>query len=145
MQVFDLSRQFNLNDILVPYKTLDDLGRQEWFLSKVRVEHNCLSESDLLEGQVVLKSNENIQIELEWLILDTGFELQVLFKGIETETNEETLLLVKGVQIIDVEQKKISAQALSLWLDGTLLPMLPKIRTEIKARLNLWDYVEYDN
>ena len=145
MQFFDLSRQFNLNDILLPYKTLDDLGRQEWFLSKVRVEYNCLSESDLLEGQVVLKSNENIQIELEWLILDTGFELQVLFKGIETETNEETLLLVKGAQIIDVEQKKISAQALSLWLDGTLLPMLPKIRTEIKARLNLWDYVEYDN
>ena len=145
MQFFDLSRQFNLNDILLPYKTLDDLGRQEWFLSKVRVEYNCLSESDLLEGQVVLKSNENIQIELEWLILDTGFELQVLFKGIETETNEETLLLVKGVQIIDVEQKKISAQALSLWLDGTLLTMLPKIRTEIKARLNLWDYVEYDN
>ena len=63
MQFFDLSRQFNLNDILLPYKTLDDLGRQEWFLSKVRVEHNCLSESDLLEGQVVLKSNENIQIE----------------------------------------------------------------------------------
>lgn len=145
MQFFDLSRQFNLNDILLPYKTLDDLGRQEWFLSKVRVEYNCLSESDLLEGQVVLKSNENIQIELEWLILDTGFELQVLFKGIETETNEETLLLVKGAQIIDVEQNKISAQALSLWLDGTLLPMLPKIRTEIKARLNLWDYVEYDN
>lgn len=69
----------------------------------------------------------------------------ILFKGIETETNEETLLLVKGAQIIDVEQKKVSAQALSLWLDGTLLPMLPKIRTEIKARLNLWDYVEYDN
>ena len=145
MQFFDLSRQFNLNDILLPYKTLDDLGRQEWFLSKVRVEHNCLSENDLLEGQVVLKSNENIQIELEWLILDTGFELQVLFKGIETETNEETLLLVKGAQIIDIEQKKISKQALSLWLDGTLLPMLPKIRTEIKARLNLWDYVEHDN
>lgn len=80
MQFFDLSRQFNLNDILLPYKTLDDLGRQEWFLSKVRVEHNCLSQSDLLEGQVVLKSNENIQIELEWLILDTGFELQVLLK-----------------------------------------------------------------
>ena len=145
MQFFDLNRQFNLNDILLPYKTLDDLGRQEWFLSKVRVEYNCLSESDLLEGQVVLKSNENIQIELEWLILDTGFELQVLFKGIETETNEETLLLVKGAQIIDVEQNKISAQALSLWLDSTLLPMLPKIRREIKARLNLWDYVEYDN
>ena len=145
MQFFDLIRQFNLNDILLPYKTLDDLGRQEWFLSKVRVEYNCLSESDLLEGQVVLKSNENIQIELEWLILDTGFELQVLFKGIETETNEETLLLVKGAQIIDVEQNKISAQALSLWLDSTLLPMLPKIRREIKARLNLWDYVEYDN
>ena len=121
MQFFDLSRQFNLNDILLPYKTLDDLGRQEWFLSKVRVEYNCLSESDLLEGQVVLKSNENIQIELEWLILDTGFELQVIFKGIETETNEETLLLVKGAQIIDVEQNKISAQALSLWLDSTLL------------------------
>ncbi len=37
-----------------------------------------------------------------------------------------------------------SAQALSLWIDGTLLPMMPNIRKEIKARLNLWDYVEYD-
>lgn len=144
MQFFDLSRQFNLSDILTPYKTLNELGHQEWFLAKVRVEYDCLSDSEILEGQAVLKSSENIQLELEWMIKDTGSELQVLFKGIETEANEETLLLVKGAQIVDAEQKNISAQALSLWVDGTLLPMLPNIRREIKSRLNLWDYVEYD-
>ncbi|NNH86500.1 hypothetical protein [Acinetobacter terrae] len=144
MQFFDLSRQFNLSDILTPYKTLNELGQQEWFLAKVRVEYDCLSDSETLEGQAVLKSSENIQLELEWIIQDTGSELQVLFKGIETEANEETLLLVKGAQIVDTEQKNISAQALSLWIDSTLLPMLPNIRREIKSRLNLWDYVEYD-
>lgn len=144
MQFFDLSRQFNLSNILTPYKTLNELGQQEWFLAKVRVEYDCLSDSETLEGQAVLKSSENIQLELEWIIQDTGSELQVLFKGIETEANEETLLLVKGAQIVDTEQKNISAQALSLWIDGTLLPMLPNIRREIKSRLNLWDYVEYD-
>ena len=144
MQFFDLSRQFNLSDILTPYKTLNELGQQEWFLAKVRVEYDCLSDSEILEGQAVLKSSENIQLELEWMIQDTGSELQVLFKGIETEANEETLLLVKGAQTVDAEQKKISAQALSLWVEGTLLPMLPNIRREIKSRLNLWDYVEYD-
>ncbi|TCB53270.1 hypothetical protein [Acinetobacter terrestris] len=144
MQFFDLSRQFNLSDILTPYKTLNELGHQQWFLAKVRVEYDCLSDSEILEGQAVLKSSENIQLELEWMIQDTGSELQVLFKGIETEANEETLLLVKGAQIVDAEQKNISAQALSLWVDGTLLPMLPNIRREIKSRLNLWDYVEYD-
>ena len=144
MQFFDLSRQFNLSDILTPYKTLNELGYQEWFLAKVRVEYDCLSDSEILEGQAVLKSSENIQLELEWMIQDTGSELQVLFKGIETEANEQTLLLVKGAQIVDAEQKNISAQALSLWVDGTLLPMLPNIRREIKSRLNLWDYVEYD-
>ncbi len=144
MQFFDLSRQFNLSGILTPYKTLNELGQQEWFLAKVRVEYDCLSDSETLEGQAVLKSSENIQLELEWIIQDTGSELQVVFKGIETEANEETLLLVKGAQIIDSEQKNISAQALSLWVDGTLLPMLPNIRREIKSRLNLWDYVEYD-
>ncbi|MDK1683282.1 hypothetical protein [Acinetobacter terrestris] len=144
MQFFDLSRQFNLSDILTPYKTLNELGHQQWFLAKVRVEYDCLSDSETLEGQAVLKSSENIQLELEWMIQDTGSELQVLFKGIETEANEETLLLVKGAQIVDAEQKNISAQALSLWVDGTLLPMLPNIRREIKSRLNLWDYVEYE-
>lgn len=144
MQFFDLSRQFNLSDILTPYKTLNELRQQEWFLAKVRVEYDCLSDSEILEGQAVLKSSENIQLELEWIIQDTGAELQVLFKGIETEANEETLLLVKGAQIVDSEQKKISVQTLSLWIDGTLLPMLPNIRREIKSRLNLWDYVEYD-
>ena len=144
MQFFDLSRQFNLSDILTPYKTLNELGQQEWFLAKVRVEYDCLSDSEILEGQALLKSCENIQLELEWMIQDTGSELQVLFKGIETEANEETLLLVKGTQIVDTEQKNISAQALSLWIDGTLLPMLPNICREIKSRLNLWDYVEYD-
>lgn len=144
MQFFDLNRQFKLNDILCPYKTLNDLAAQEWYLAKVRVDHDCLSESDIVEGQVVLKSNDNIQIELEWLIQDTGFELQVLFKGVETEAVEETLVTVKGAQLIDEKQQLISAQALSLWIDGTLLPLLPNIRKEIKARLNLWDYVEYD-
>ena len=113
-------------------------------LAKIRVEHDCLSDSDLVEGQVVLKSNQNIQVELEWLIQDTGYELQVLFKGVETEASEETLVMVKGAQLVDEQQQLISAQALSLWIDGTLLPMLPNIRKEIKARLNLWDYVEYD-
>ncbi len=144
MQFFDLSRQFNLSDILTPYKTLDDLGRQDWFLAKVRVEHDCQSDSEIVEGQAILKSNQNVQLELEWLIQDTGFELQVLFKGIETAASEETLVMVKGAKIIDANQQVISAQALSLWIDGTLLPMLPNIRKEIKARLNLWDYVEYD-
>ena len=144
MQFFDLSRQFNLSDILTPFTTLSDLGHQEWFLSKVRVEHDCLSDNDMIEGQAVLKSNHNIQIELEWLIQDTGHELQLLFKGIETTASEETLVIVKGAQIVDDANKKVSSQTLSLWIDGTLLPMLPNIRKEIKARLNLWDYVEYD-
>lgn len=120
------------------------MGQQEWFLAKVRVEHDCLSDSEQLEGQVVLQSNENIQLELEWLIQDTGFELQVLFKGVETAAEQETLVMVKGAQLVDDAQQPLSAQALSLWIDGTLLPMLPQIRKEIKARLNLWDYVEYE-
>ncbi|MDN5511274.1 hypothetical protein [Acinetobacter sp.] len=144
MQFFDLSRQFNLSDILTSHKTLEDLGAQDWFLSKVRVEHDCLSDSEIVEGQAVLKSNQNIQLELEWLIQDTGFELQVLFKGIETAASEETLVMIKGAKLIDANQQLISAKALSLWIDGTLLPMLPNIRKEIKSRLNLWDYVEYD-
>ncbi|RLL43183.1 hypothetical protein D9K79_11205 [Acinetobacter cumulans] len=144
MQFFDLSRQFNLSDILTPNKTLNDLEAQEWMLSKVRVEHDCLSENELIEGQAVLKSSQNIQIELEWLIQDTGYELQVLFKGIETPASSETLVLVKGAQLIDANEQQLSAQALSLWIDGTLLPLMPNIRKEIKARLNLWDYVEYD-
>ena len=144
MQFFDLNRQFKLSDILTPYKTLNELAQQEWFLAKVRVEHDCLSDTDVVEGQAVLKSNENIQIELEWLIQDTGYELQVLFKGIETAACEETLVMVKGAQLVDETQQLISAQTLSLWIDGTLLPLLPHIRKEIKARLNLWDYVEYD-
>ena len=143
MQFFDLNRQFKLSDILTPYKTLDDLSQQEWFLAKVRVDHDCLCESDLVEGQVILKSNQNIQLELEWIIFDSGYDLQVLFKGIETEVSEETLLVVKGAQLIDAQQQPLSAQALSLWIDGTLLPMLPQLRKEIKLRLNLWDYVEY--
>lgn len=145
MQFFDLSRQFNLSNILTPFQTLNDLSRQEWFLSKVRVDHDCESDNEILEGQVILKSNHNIQIELEWLIQDTGHELQVLFKGIETPANNETLVIVKGAQLVDEAEQKLSTQALILWLDGTLLAMLPNLRKEIKARLNLWDYVEYDN
>lgn len=144
MQFFDLSRQFKFSDILTPVKTLHDLSQQEWYLTKIRVEHDCLSDSDTVEGQVVLKSSENIQLELEWLIQDSGYELQVLFKGVETEATDETGIMLKGAQLVDEQQQVLSAQALSLWIDGTLLPMLPEIRQEIKARLNLWDYVEYD-
>ena len=144
MQFFDLSRKFKLDDILTPFKTLDDLKSHHWFLSKVRVEHDCLIDTEILNGQAILKSNENIQIELEWQIVDTGYMLQVLFKGIETVVNEETLITVKGAQLIDENQQLISSQALSLWIDGTLLPMLPDIRRDIRARLNLWDYVDYD-
>ncbi|MGO1062596.1 hypothetical protein [Acinetobacter lwoffii] len=144
MQFFDLSRQFKFSDILTPVKTLHDLSQQEWYLAKIRVEHDCLSESDAVEGQVVLKSSENIQLELEWLIQDSGYELQVLFKGVETEATDESGIMLKGAQLVDEQQQVLSAQALSLWIDGTLLPMLPEIRQEIKARLNLWDYVEYD-
>ena len=145
MQFFDLSRQFNLSNILTPFQTLNDLSQQEWFLSKVRVDYDCENDNEILEGQVILKSNHNIQIELEWLIQDTGHELQVLFKGIETPANHETLVIVKGAQLMDEAEQKLSTQALILWLDGTLLAMLPNLRKEIKARLNLWDYVEYDN
>lgn len=144
MQFFDLSRQFNLNDILSPSKTLNELSKQEWFLAKVRVEHDCLTDSEMIEGQAVLQSNENIQIELEWLILDSGYDLQVLFKGIETDVNQQTLLVVKGAKLVDEHQQTLSAQALSLWIDGTLLPLMPHVRKEIKSRLNLWDYVDYD-
>lgn len=144
MQFFDLNRSFKLNDILTPSKTLNDLAQQEWHLAKIRVEHDCISETEIIEGQAILKSNENIQLELQWLIQDTGHALHVLFKGIETQTQDETLLLVKGAQLVDEQQQMISAQMLSLWIDGTLLPMLPHIRREIKSRLNLWDYVEYD-
>ena len=144
MQFFDLSRQFKLNDILTPNKTLQELSAQEWFLAKIRVEHDCISDTEVIEGQVIIQSNENIQIELEWLIQDSGYDLQVLFKGVETEVNEETLVVVKGAKLVDEQQQLLSSQALSLWIDGTLLPLLPNIRREIKSRLNLWDYVEYD-
>ncbi len=33
---------------------------------------------NMIEGQAVLKSSHNIQIELEWLIQDTGHELQAI-------------------------------------------------------------------
>jgi hypothetical protein len=144
MQFFDLSRQFNLSNILTPPQTLQDLEKQDWILSKIRIEYNCLTDSDILEGQAVLKSNQNIHIELEWMIQDTGHELQVLFKGIETPATEETLITIKGANLVDQDQQALSSQTLSLWIDGILLPMLPHIRKDIKARLNLWDYVEYD-
>ncbi len=144
MQFFDLSRQFKLSDILTPTKTLQELSGQEWFLAKIRVEHDCISDHDSIEGQAIIQSNKNIQIELEWLIQDSGYDLQVLFKGIETEANVETLVVVKGAQLVDEQQQLLSAQALSLWIDGILLPLLPNIRRDIKSCLNLWDYVEYD-
>lgn len=144
MQFFDLHRQFNFNDLLTPNLTLQQLGGQDWCLAKVRVEHDCLSESPHLFGQAVLQSDQSIQIELDWVIHDTGHELQVLFKGVETQDFGASHLVVTGAQVVDEAQQVISVQALSLWLDGTLLPMLPNLRRDIKARLNLWDYVEYD-
>ena len=144
MQFFYLSQKFKLNDILTPFKTLDDLKGQSWILSKIRVEYDCLIDNDILNGQAILKSSENIQIELEWKIIDTGHELQVLFKGIETSILDETLVFVKGAQLVNEHQQFISSQVLSLWIEGTLLPMLPSIRSDIKARLNLWDYIDYD-
>lgn len=144
MQFFDLSQQFNLSDILTPNMTLADFSSQEWYLAKVRVEHDCVNDTDVIEGQAILKSNQNIQLELEWQIVDTGHELLLQFKGIDTPANEETLVLIKGTKLVDVQQKPVSAHALSLWIDGTLMPMLPNIHKDIKARLNLWDYVEYD-
>lgn len=80
MQFFDLSRQFKLSDILTPNKTLQELSAQEWFLAKIRVEHDCISDTEVIEGQAIIQSNENIQIEMEWLIQDSGYDLQVLFK-----------------------------------------------------------------
>lgn len=144
MQFFDLNRQFNLNDILTPRKTLHDLSHQEWFLYKIRVEHNCVEPDEVIQGSAVLQSNQNIQLELEWIIVDSGYDLQVLFKGIETDVNDETLIHLKGAHLVDEQGIDLSTQALSLWIDGTLLPMIPHIRREIKSRLNLWDYVEYD-
>jgi hypothetical protein len=144
MQFFDLNRQFNFNDLLTPNITLQQLGGQDWFLAKVRIEHDCLNESPNLFGQVVLQSDQSIQIELDWVIQDTGHALQVLFKGVETQDFGASRLLVTGAQVVDQAQQVISAQALSLWIDSTLLPMLPQLRRDIKARLNLWDYVEYD-
>lgn len=144
MQFFDLNRQFKLSDILTPTLSLDDLSQQKWYLARIRVEHDCISDDEVVSGQAILKSNHNIQIELEWIIQDSGYDLQVLFKGIETEATEETLVTVKGAQLVNDQQQLLTAQALSLWIDGTLLPMLPNIRREIKSRLNLWDYVEYD-
>lgn len=144
MHFFDLSRQINLHDLLIPNQSLNELAEQHWYLAKVRVDHDCLNDVDHVEGQVLLKSNHNIQIELEWLIQDTGFALELLFKGIETAENSETLVMIKGAHIVDENQHLISAQVLSLWIDGTLLPLLPDLRRDIKARLNLWDYVEYE-
>ena len=144
MQFFDLNRKFHLDDILTPHYTLEQLGQQDWRLAKIRVEYDYLEDHQELSGQAVLQSNQNIQIELDWLIQDTGHELQVLSKGIETKTDAPHRILVSGAQLVDEQQQVLSAQALCLWLDGTLLPLLPHIRHEIKARLNLWDYVEYD-
>lgn len=145
MQFFDLSRQFNLDQMITPPKTLDELAQHDWFLSKIRIEYDCLEESDIVCGQAVLKSNHHIQIELDWVVQDTGHELQVLFKGIETESKDQNWIIVKGARLCDANQNILSTQALSLWLDGILLPLIPHIRREIKNCLNLWDYVEYQD
>ena len=145
MQFFDLSRQFNLDQIITPSYNLDEIAQQDWFLAKVRVEYDCLNASDSAAGQVVLKSNCNVEVELAWIIRDTGHELRVLFEGIETQSTTHSGVMVKGARLYDVNQKALSAQALSLWIDGTLLPMIPHLRREIKACLNLWDYIEYND
>lgn len=144
MQFFDLNRQYPLTDLFVPTYTLENLAQQEWFLAKISIDYDCLEPKDSTEGRVLLQSNHNVQIELEWLIHDTGYELQVLFKGIETEALQQTLVFIKGAELVDSSQHRLSIEALSLWIDGTLLPMLPHLRRDIKQRLNLWDYVEYD-
>ena len=64
MQFFNLSRQFNLNDLLIPSLNLTELSQQEWFLTKIRVDHDCIHENDSVEGQVIIQSNQNVQIEL---------------------------------------------------------------------------------
>ena len=149
MQFFDLNRQFNLNDLLIPRQTLAQLAQQEWYLSKVRVEYDCLTEqaSDVMQGQVILQSNQNIQIELDWILHDTGQELNLLFLGIDTEVEENSTaqhyIIVKGAEIVDQNQKKLSSHALCLWLDGTLFSLLPHLRQAVKSRLNLWNYVTY--
>src|SRR5690606_39965987 len=97
-----------------------------------------------VQARVVLKVSANSQLELVSLMQDSSYELQVLCKGVQTEATRETGIMLKGAQLVDGQQRVLSAQALSLWIDGTLLPMVPEIRQEIKARLNLWDYVEYD-
>ncbi|WOE32264.1 MULTISPECIES: hypothetical protein [unclassified Acinetobacter] len=144
MQFFDLHRQLNLSDIITPFLTLKELEQQVWFLAKIRVEYDCLIDSEYLKGQAVLKSNHDIQIELDWLLHDTGQELQILFIGIETPAHSDTSIIIKGAQLIGTDQQILSTMAFNLWIEGTLLPMLPNIRKDIKARLNLWDYVQYD-
>lgn len=148
MQFFDLSRQFNLNNIITPCLTLKDLEQHEWFLAKVRIEYDCLTDSELIKGQAIIKSSQHIQIELEWLLEDTGHELHIKFIGIDSPIDpmQQTDLgiVIKGAQLVTPEQQTLSLHTLILWLDGTLLPMLPRIRQEIKDRLNLWDYVTYD-
>lgn len=148
MQFFDLNRQFNLNDLLIPRQTLAQLSEQEWYLSKVRVEYDCLStcESDIMQGQAVLQSNQNIQIELDWILHDNQQELKILFLGIDTEIEQhhpQHFIVIKGAEIVDEDQKKLSVHALCLWLDGTLFKLLPQLRQTVKSRLNLWDYVTY--
>ena len=144
MQFFDLNRQFNLSEILTPNLTLDQLSQHDWFLAKIRVDHDCLNDSELVEGQAIIRSNHNVEITLEWLIVDSGYDLQVQFKGIELEASTPTIISVKGAQLVDENQKRISIESLSLWIDNTLLHLIPTIRREIKMRLNLWDYVDYD-
>jgi len=52
---------------------------------------------------------------------------------------------VKGAQLVELSGEPLTSQALALWIEGTLLIKLPHIRREIKSRLNLWDYIEYQD
>lgn len=143
MHFFDLSE----NSTRTHYPTamtLQQLSEQDWYLAKVRVEYDCIDTESGTQGQVVLRSDANIELELAWQIIDTGHELQVIFQGIESHVKCSSYAVVKGTQLIDHSANVLSTAALSLWIDGILLPMLPNLRSEIKARLNLWDYVEYD-
>ena len=65
--------------------------------------------------------------------VDTGYELQILFKGIEDYRNEHVIVTVKGAQLVELSGELVTSQALALWIEGTLLIKLPHIRLKLKA------------
>lgn len=144
MQFFDLSHQFKLDDLLPSQFTLKALSEQHWQLAKIRVEHDCLKDQEQLEGQIILMSNQQVYIELDWQLQDTGSKINLVYPALATQ-QENKGIWVKGAQLIDHEQEAVSNSALKLWLDGTLSTMHAEIEQRIKAYLNIWDYVEYQD